>query len=148
MALLGMVAVLTLTAGSVAAQPYTQLQVLLPGETAAPGTGSGKLGTPQAQTVGVPFAVTVRACDDSWNTVTSITNAVTITSSDASATLPGSVSLSGGTVDLQVTFNASGDHTVSATDNSDPTIPEATSAIVSAMLLQGFEFARISQKNQ
>ena len=143
-----MVAVLTLTAGSVAAQPYTQLQVLLPGETAAPGTGSGKLGTPQTQTVGVPFALTVRACDDSWNTVTSITNAVTITSSDASATLPGSVSLSGGTVDLQVTFNAAGDFTISATDNSDLTIPEATSAIVSAMLLQGFEFARINQKNQ
>ena len=29
---------------------FTQLQVLLPGETAAPGTTTGKLGTPRVQT--------------------------------------------------------------------------------------------------
>ena len=36
-----------------------ELQVLLPGESAAPGTGSGKTGTPTAQVAGVPFTVTV-----------------------------------------------------------------------------------------
>ena len=39
------------------AGPYTRLQVLLPGESAAPGTTSGKTGTPRAQTDGVPFTV-------------------------------------------------------------------------------------------
>ena len=130
------------------AQPYVQLQVLLPGETAAPGTGPGKLGTPVDQTVGIPFSVTVRACDASWNTVTPVTNVVAITSSDASATLPGSVSLANGTVNLTVTLNAAGSFTVSADDQSDPTIPLATSANVTAFLLNGFEFNRINQKNQ
>ncbi len=127
---------------------YTQLQVLLPGETEAPGTGTGKLGTPDAQTLGVSFTVRVRACDDSWNTVTTITNVVDITSTDASATLPPATALTNGTVDLTVTLNAAGSFTISADDNSDPTIPQATSANVTVYAVQGFEFSRISQKNQ
>ena len=39
---------------SALAQTYTKLQVLLPGESPAPGTGTGKSGAPQSQTVGVP----------------------------------------------------------------------------------------------
>jgi hypothetical protein len=127
---------------------YTQLQVLLPGETAAPGTGTGKLGTPDVQTLGIPFTVRVRACDDSWNTVTTITNIVEITSTDASATLPSPTALVNGTVDLTVTLNAAGSFTISATDNSDPTIPQATSANVTVYAVNGFEFGRINQKNQ
>ena len=50
---------LLLVPAMAAAGPYTQLQVLLPGETEAPGTISGKTGTPQAQTVGVPFTFRV-----------------------------------------------------------------------------------------
>src|SRR5512146_96681 len=48
-----------------AAGDYTHLQILLPGETAAPGTSTGKMGTPRDQTAGVPFDVRVRACDAS-----------------------------------------------------------------------------------
>ena len=80
-----------------AAGPYTRLQVLLPGESPAPGTGTGKSGAPTSQTVGVPFNVTVRATDSTWNLVTTITNSVDLTSSDASASLPSTFSLSGGT---------------------------------------------------
>ena len=144
-------AVLALLPGaftSASAQPYTQLQILLPGETADPGSGTGKLGTPNDQTVGEPFTVTVRATDSSWNTVTTITNAVSVTSSDASATLPGPVSLSNGVGTAQVTINAAGSFTFSVTDNSDPTIPQADSAPVTALFLDGFIFSRISQKNQ
>jgi hypothetical protein len=130
------------------AQAYTKLQVLLPGESAAPGTGTGKSGAPVDQTVGVPFTITVRACDNSWNTVTSITNSILLTSTDGSATLPPSFSLSNGTATAQVTFNAAGDFTISADDQSDPTIPLATSSTVSSLLLQGFEFNGINQKNQ
>ncbi len=60
-----------ITAATLAAAPalpgpahaagYTRLQVLLPGESPAPGTSSGKTGTPRAQTAGVPFTVTVRS---------------------------------------------------------------------------------------
>jgi hypothetical protein len=148
--LLAMAVSLLAAATGVQAQAgaYTKLQVLLPGESAAPGTGSGKLGTPTSQTVGVPFTVTVRACDDSWNTVTSITNSTSLASSDASASLPGTFSLSSGIASVQVTLNAAGSFTVTATDETDPTIPDGVSSAVSALLLQGFEFERISQKNQ
>jgi hypothetical protein len=138
----------SLSVQDAAAQSYTNLQVLLPGESPAPGTGTGKSGAPVSQTVGVPFAVTVRACDASWNLVTTITNSVSLTSADASASLPSSFSLAGGTATVQVTLNAAGSFTFSADDGSDPTIPLATSSSVSSYLLQGFEFSRITQKNQ
>lgn len=137
-----------LPAGSVLAQPYTQLQVLLPGETAAPNTGTGKVGAPLTQTVGIPFTITVRACDANWNTVSTITNIVQITSSDGTASLPSNTALTGGTAQLSVTLNASGSFTISADDQTDPTIPLATSANVTALLLASFEFDRINQKNQ
>jgi hypothetical protein len=127
---------------------YSRLQVLLPGESAAPGTATGKLGVPTAQTAGVQFSVTVRACDASWNTVTSITNSFQLTSSDASASLPGASSLVAGTRTLPVTLNADGSFTISADDLSDGTIPLATSAPVSVYALSGFEFSSINQKNQ
>src|SRR5439155_17257612 len=38
---------------------FTKLQVLAPGETAAPGTATGKTGTVTAQTAGAAFNVTV-----------------------------------------------------------------------------------------
>lgn len=130
------------------AQPYTRLQVLLPGEAAAPGTGTGKSGAPVGQTVGVPFSVTVRACDSAWATVTSVTNSITLTSTDGSASLPPSFVLASGIATVSVTLNAAGQFTFSADDNSDPTIPLATSSSVVSLLLQGFEFSRITQKNQ
>lgn len=130
------------------AGPYVKLQVLLPGETAAPGSGSGKLGVPTSQTVGVPFQITVRACDAGWATVTTITNSVLVTSTNGSATLPGGMVLNNGVATAQVTLNAAGSFTFSADDQSDPTIPIATSASVSSLLLQGFTFSNINQKNQ
>jgi predicted RNA-binding protein with TRAM domain len=141
-----LVALLVTAAGT--APAATQLQVLLPGESPAPGTSSGKLGTPTAQTVGVPFTVTVRACDDNWNLDTGNTDVVSLSSSDASATLPPQAALASGEMTFSVTFNAAGSFNVSATDQSDPTIPVATSANATAYVLHGFEFARISQKNQ
>ncbi|MGH7724532.1 MAG: hypothetical protein ACREOU_03815 [Candidatus Eiseniibacteriota bacterium] len=130
------------------AGPYTRLQVLLPGESAAPGTSTGKTGTPTAQTSGVPFSITVRACDDTWTTVNTVTNVMQILSSDASATLPSSSQLTNGQAVFQVRFNAGGTFTVFAHDETDGTIPDAASAPVASLVLQGFEFNRITQKNQ
>ena len=130
------------------AQTYTRLQVLLPGENPAPGTGTGKSGTPTGQVVGIPFSVRVRACDNSWNLVTSITNVIDLNSSDVSASLPANFALSGGAATVSVTLNATGQFTFSADDQSDPTIPLATSSSIVSLLLQGFEFSNINQKNQ
>jgi hypothetical protein len=95
---------------------FTKLQVLMPGETAAPGTPTGKTGTPTAQQVNVPFDVIVNAVDDSWHVVTSVSDTINITSSDGSATLPADAALVGGTGPFTVTFNAAGTWTVTATD--------------------------------
>src|SRR5262249_4006766 len=46
---------------------FAKLQLLVPGETAAPGTSSGKTGTPTARTAGTAFNVTVNAVDANWN---------------------------------------------------------------------------------
>jgi hypothetical protein len=130
------------------AGPYTRLQILLPGETAAPGSSTGKTGSALAQTSGVPFAATVRACDDTWATVPTVTNVVAVLSSDASATLPAPTQLVNGMATVQVTFNAGGTFTLFAHDETDGTIPDGTSAAVASLVLQGFEFSRVTQKNQ
>ena len=131
-----------------AAGSYSRLQVLLPGETAAPGTSSGKSGSPRAQTAGVPFDVTVRACDDAWNLVTTVTDVTQILASDASATLPPTAQLEAGQRTYTVTLNAAGSFTLYAHDQTDNTIPDGTSSAVRVLVLQGFEFERITQKNQ
>ena len=108
----------------------TQLQVLLPGETSAPGTVSGKTGTPSAQTVGNPFNLTINACDANWNIVQSVNDSVAITSSDTSAWLPPNTPLVNGTVTItgNFYFGASGTWTVTATDVPNPgTISAGTS---------------------
>jgi len=130
------------------AGPYSRIQVLLPGETAAPGTGSGKTGTPRAQVAGIPFNVTVRACDTSWNTVTTISNSIKLTSTDASATLPSPSQLQSGTLTVQVTLNAGGTFSFLAHDQTDNTIPDGSSASVASQVLSTFVFSAINQKNQ
>src|SRR6266850_1877012 len=131
-----------------AAAPYTRLQVLLPGETAAPGTPGGKTGSPLAQTAGVPFLITVRACDDQWNLVASVSDVIQVLASDASATLPAPAQLQSGTRTTTATFNAGGTFTIYAHEQTDATIPDGASASVRSLVLQGFQFSRITQKNQ
>lgn len=141
-------ALLGIMAAGADSYAYSKLQVLLPGESPAPGTATGKIGVPRAQTVGLPFNVLVRACDDAWNTDVTVTNLVRLGSTDESATLPAPTTLVAGELHLTVVMNAAGSFTVSAKDESDPTIPEAVSAAVRVYAINGFEFSRISQKNQ
>jgi FlgD Ig-like domain len=139
---------MALAASPAWAGPYSRLQVLLPGETAAPGTPSGKTGSPRSQTAGVPFTVAVRACDDQWNTAGVVTDAIQILASDASASLPPVSQLSGGTGSWSVTLNAGGSFRFFAHDQTDNTIPDGVSSLTTSLVLQGFEFSRITQKNQ
>ena len=101
-------------------RPFTKLQVLMPGETSAPNTVSGKTGTPTELSAGLPFNVIVNAVDEFWNIIPA-TDTITITSSDATATLPADNSLLSGSRTFSVTFNASGTFTVTATDVTDGT---------------------------
>lgn len=109
-------------------RPFTKLQVLMPGETAAPETVSGKTGTPDPQASGTAFNVTVNAVDSEWHLVSSdafnripSTDTIHITSSDGSAALPADAALANGTGTFSVTFNASGSFTVTATDVTNGT---------------------------
>src|SRR5207248_11065473 len=115
---------ITVTAGA-----FVKLQLLAPGETAAPGTGTGKTGTPTAQTAGAAFNVTVNAVDANWNLVSSI-HTVGITSSDANATLPANAALVAGTRTFNVTLKTAGSWTATATDITDGTKTANTSPAI------------------
>jgi hypothetical protein len=132
-------------AGPAMAGSFSQLQVLLPGESAAPGTASGKTGTPTAQTAGVPFIVTVNACDASWAVVPTVTHTIRMLSSDASASLPAAAQLVGGTGTYVVILNADGTFSMSAHDETDATVPDGTSSPVRSFVLQSLAFSSISQ---
>lgn len=111
-------------------RPFKKLLVLLPGETAAPGTATGKTGTPDAQTVGVPFDVIVRAVDDNWNLAPVAYDTINLTSTDDTATMPADAGLALGTRTFSVTFNASGSFTITATDVTDDTKTAYTTSAV------------------
>ena len=103
----------TLSAGAI-----NKLQVLMPGETAAPGTATGKSGSVTAQTAGAATTVTINSVDQYWNVVNS-TRTIAITSSDANAALPSNADLIAGTQTYSVTFKTAGTgRTVTATDQS------------------------------
>ena len=98
--------------------PASQLQVLLPGETAAPGTVTGKTGTPASQIAGAPFSVAVNAVDVNFRMDSTASASVEVTSSDGAASLPGSTTLVSGTETFVVALNTPGTQEVTATDNS------------------------------
>lgn len=106
---------------------YTRVQLLVPGETAAPGTITGKTGIPLLQAEGVAFTTTVNAVDNYWNVIGTITNMVDLYSSDTRATLPSALALSGGTTTLVAKFNTGGLQTLSAEDISNLNIDDDTS---------------------
>src|SRR5204863_4509243 len=76
---------------------FTKLQVLVPGESAAPGTASGKSGTASNQTAGTAFNFTVNAVDANWNLISNDTDAVNISSGACMETLPSNAALVAGT---------------------------------------------------
>src|SRR5437667_450436 len=143
----------TVNAGAV-----TKLQILLPGETAAPGTATGKTGSPSAQTAGTAIAsgIVVNAVDANWNVVTTATTNVTITSSDSNATIAddnggtaGNMTLVAGTRTLSsFTFKTSGTRTVTATDaagtltaNTSPNVTVNAAAATKLQILLPGEVA-------
>ena len=107
-------------------QVFTRLQVLMPGETNAPGTVSGKAGTPTPQVAGMPFDVTVNAVDNTWHIVNSV-DTIHLTSTDSAAALPSDGALTAGTGTFTVTFGAPGSYTITASDATDGTKTAGTS---------------------
>ncbi len=115
---------ITINAGA-----FAKLQILDPGETAVPGTSTGKTGTPTAQTAGSGFTVTVNAVDANWNLVAT-NDVIGITSSDVSATLPSNAALVAGTQSFSVTLKTAGSRTVTASDITHSGITACTSSLL------------------
>src|SRR5205823_2141476 len=139
------------TSGNIVVSPaaFAKLQLLMPGETAAPGSASGKTGAPTALTAGTPVNVTVNAVDNFWNTVNTVTDTVGITSSDANAGLPPNVPLVSGTQTLSITFKTAGSRTLTASDltdgaktaNTSPSIAVSAGPFVKLQVLAPGEIA-------
>ena len=120
------------TSPSIAVGPgaFAKLQLLAPGETAAPGSSTGKTGSPTAQTAGTSFNVTVNAVDANWNLVSSAGDTVGLTSSDSNASLPSNAALVGGSKSFAVTFKTTGSQTLTATDLDDGSKPANSSPAI------------------
>ncbi len=121
---------LTITVTPNVAPVFTQLQVLLPGETAAPGTPSGKTGTPTDQVTGVSFNIVVNATDGYWNLNTTATDTIHLASTDGSATLAANHALVAGTWTFAVTLGTDGRYRITASDVTDATKGQIASALV------------------
>src|SRR5262249_36844051 len=111
---------------SVSVGAFAKLQVLAPGETTAPGTATGKTGTPTAQTAAAAFTVTVNAVDANWNLINT-NDTVAITSSDANAALPANAALVSGSKIFSVTLKTAGSATVTASNVTHSAITANTS---------------------
>ena len=123
-----------------AAGAFVKLQILVPGETAAPGTATGKTGTPTARTSGTAFNVKVNAVDANWNVISTLTDVVGITSTDGNAILPSNAALVSGTMTFSVTLKTAGTPTITATDitNGTKTANTSPSITVNAGSLDNF----------
>jgi hypothetical protein len=118
---------------------FTQLQVLLAGETAAPGTLTGKTGTPTAQSGGnedgANVPVTVNAVDPTWHLVPGVTDVLSFPSSSADPNdiEPNNTAMVNGTASAVwiVTTTSPPSYTITVHDlTAAGGIPDATSAAV------------------
>ena len=119
------------TSSIVAISPntYSQLLVVAPGQTNAPGTTNGVGGTATAQTAGTAFAVKVLASDAYGNLINTETDTIGITSSDATAALPANAALVNGANSFSITMKDAGNWTVTASNLTDNVTSGTSSAI-------------------
>lgn len=107
---------------------YAKLQILLPGETAAPGTLTGKTGTPNEFTVGEAYAFIINAVDENWNVVAS-NHQIKIQTNESVPLELENATLNNGTLTLlNIIFKIAGNYSLSALDSDDANIDEGTSS--------------------
>jgi len=126
---------------------FSQLLIAGPGQQFLAGaTGNGRAGGSTQtiqQTAGVPFYITVYACDQYWNNVTTASGWVTMTSSDGSYS-NSYVAMSGGTANFTITLDmvGPGSQTITANElnitSGTDTIPMTFAGIA------GFNFQTIN----
>jgi len=89
--------------------------------------------TPASTTahIGFPDNFTVTAYDTYGNVANTTTDTIKLTSTDTAATLPANFALSAGTATEPVTFGTFGTFTVTATDQTNASVPPVTSGNIS-----------------
>lgn len=110
----------------------TKLQILLPGETAAPGTPTGKTGTPTTQALYVGFPVTINAVDDTWHVIPTVSGDMIHLSSttDQYTTFPADAALQNGTVTINdVFFTQPGMQNITASDVTNTNMANGTASV-------------------
>ncbi len=127
----------------------TRFLIQAPGETYNP--GSQKTGTPNPQTAGVPFYVTVYSVNDSTWQLESTNDTVTLSATQSTTFNPNPVTLSlphGSTttckqyVQVTISQSVSGDVRIDAPLSGGGTLPN--SVTINAQQIQDFSFATIS----
>jgi hypothetical protein len=110
---------------------FTQLQVLLPGETNAPNTPTGKTGTPNPVSLSTDNGLincTVLAVDNHWNPIPGVTDTINITDSGGGVD-PNNAALVNGSGVFTVYYGSTASGvTITATDVTTPAILPNTSS--------------------
>jgi hypothetical protein len=119
---------------------FTQLQVLWPGQTNAPGTPSGYVGSPAPESLNTGYnglgytPVTINAVDSTFHIVSiggdSIYLTNSVSGSDPAAIYNPAATLTNGTTVIDMVWGTQGSWTVSAVDSTETNIPPATSSTV------------------
>ena len=115
---------------------YTQLQVLWPGETNAPDTATGVIGTPTPVNANDIVNVTINAVDSTYHIVNVSGDQIIASSgNDANVIWNGDntnpyTTLSGGTAQGTLVIVAPGSYTLTLEDSSNTNIPPATSSSI------------------
>lgn len=110
---------------------FSKLQVLLPGETNAPNTLTGKIGTPDPVSLGAGgfVNVTINAVDATYHIVNGANDTINLSSTDGAAIMPLDAGLVNGTLTQIVQFASAGSWTVTAT-NMTTVMPAVASSSV------------------
>jgi hypothetical protein len=117
---------------SLVSRTATKLQVLWPGETNAPGTATGKIGSPAPVAAGDNVTVTVNAVDNTWHIVNVSGDNIHFTAASSSVTVPPDAALASGSLQGTVTFGNSGAFTITATDTTTTNVTAGTSSTITA----------------
>jgi hypothetical protein len=115
---------------------FTKMQILLPGETAAPNTPTGKTGTPAVPASPTAFPVIMNAVDNNWNVVNSSDDCKLSDPDPGFVVTDGTdgyqtgMNLVGGTGTLNVLFLGPGSSQITATDADNVLITPNTSPVI------------------
>ncbi|MHB9154077.1 MAG: RHS repeat domain-containing protein, partial [Endomicrobiales bacterium] len=99
-----------------------KLLAMLPGESHAPGSPTGKNGTPSARTAGISFLTTVYGCDAYWNYVPSETSLIHMVTTDNFGNAPADQALNQGQIVFNNTLYTASTHTITLNDLDAPSM--------------------------